>query len=147
MREILFRGKRVENGEWVEGSFCPKNSRNEIPCIIVYNGAMAGFWFEVDPFTVSQYTGLKDKNGEKIFEGDVMKYGDAYGAVYGIVKYGKYESSNVEQIGLYVEWQNENANRWNDWLRPDLLFWLKRNDCKIVSNIHDNPELSEGEVT
>lgn len=148
MREILFRGKRLGDVEWVYGSLhieygeTTKDGNRAIDYRIL---GMRGECYYVNPSTVGQYTGLEDKNGKRVFEGDVIKCEDSSQAVYGIVKYGQFKSYTVEQIGVYIEWQNENANRWCDWLRQDILFWIKRGDCEIVSNIHDNPEPLEGD--
>ncbi len=75
MREILFKGKRKDNGEWVEGWLVGKTcktilSEAEVSAQIVDNDLV---WHEVIPGTVGQYTGLTDINGVKIFEGDVIQ--------------------------------------------------------------------------
>lgn len=136
-REILFRGKRLDNGEWIEGAFCPKNSKGDIPCIIVYNDTMAGFWFEVDPATVGQYTGLKDKNGKRIFEGDIVAqnwydYTEPAEDSFGEVVFCEYDCSfsvmDVEKDGI-VPLGRCHAYHW---------------EVEVIGNVHDNPDLLGG---
>ena len=84
MRDILFRGKRLNNGEWVYGFYChvPRGrlDRDEHLIQTVKKSGKMGMLHCVDPSTVGQDTGLKDKNGKRIFEGDVLK--DDWGEVY-----------------------------------------------------------------
>ena len=78
-REILFRGKRTDNGEWVEGSYVYCFGKNPFHVVTSINKdnffivEENGVIVEVDPSTVSQYTGLTDKNGRKIWEDDITK--------------------------------------------------------------------------
>jgi len=141
MREILFRGKRVEDGEWVEGNLIiDESGRNYIGTYIAecsdgkYQIAARGFgktinrfvgigFIMVDPETVGQYTGLKDKNGNMIFEGDIV---DILTENEEIGVIGWYDGCfEVAADGFVV---NFNAN-------------INGTDVEIIGNIYDNPEL------
>lgn len=123
MREILFRGKRVDNGEWVYGNYAFTDFDNK-QYFIFQNKA---FEHLVIPETVGQYTGLTDKNGKKIFEGDIVEYQNGYGHI---------EWAQLHGAFMCVE---ENGDYW-EWL--DNMY-----DIEVIGNIHDihdNPELLKG---
>ena len=139
MREILFRGKRINTGEWLEGCAVKKIDpllgisywyivRNELS-----DGGMlesVASWYKVDPATVGQYTGLKDRNGKRIFEGDIVRYYSTYREEFTgencVVEYGVYNCSCCD--GVYG-WEFKGGD-------------IRIDECyEIIGNIHDNPEL------
>lgn len=142
MREILFRGKRVDNGEWVYGYLCDCFDFKG-----VYHPAVQEFEcapkYEVNPETVGQYTGKKDKNSKKIFEGDIIK--SEQDGTIGVIRFGEYQTTNSGNgechLGFSIEWYG----KYSDMLRRDLGWWVKvaNKNINIVGNIHDNPELLE----
>ena len=100
MREILFRGKRVDNGEWVHGSLIyvtDGNTLKRYPNIVISYNYDTFDWYEVIPESVCQFTGLLDKNGNNIYEGDKFQ-GDEPGEFY-IVNWNNEEA--IFQMDLY----------------------------------------------
>lgn len=138
IREIIFRGKRVDNGEWIYGDLlCSKGNyyiHERGKPIVSYISPMAAFG------TVGEWTGLTDKNGKKIFEGDVLRLRDSWSAWAAIVEFGN-------PNGLYSwGWQLKPIRRVS--VNTDILCWVEMEDtgayCEVIGNIHDNPELLEG---
>ena len=141
MREILFRGKRIFDGKWVNG-FAYKQ----------YSAAKVEEWyiraFETDflviPETVCQFTGLTDKNGKRIFEGDILhiaKIADGLG--------GYYQPPLDYPVNVVVKW-DLCAWMW-ETLCDDKRYitfpdaW-RLYECEIIGNVHDNPELLREEA-
>lgn len=149
MREILFRGKRVDNGEWVVGSLLWLESgramvipshTNIFGCDIddIDESIIQTVAHRVIPETVGQYTGLADKNGMKIFEGDIINFVDELYIVQRECDTpGGYWAENghiLKRIG------------WTDYISFTDAIDNYENECQIfiVGNIHDNPELLDG---
>ena len=124
MREILFRGKTLL-GKWIEGDLLNYLGCGKVHIAQNYKGAGGQ---EVIPETVGQYTGLTDKNGKKVFEGDIVKlfYKDGF------------------EIGL-IGWSNIDFRY--KFASPDgTAYGFDVTDTfEIIGNIHDNPELLEGQ--
>lgn len=146
MREILFRGKRVDDCEWIYGDLLTPTDIMDV-WEISENTDM-GDRYEIDPETVGQYTGLKDKNGKKIFEGDILQ-----GYQYPYLSEGHFNYyaeviyfDNCPAFGIYT-FKNPNLNvvRGISAGNTDLMEDWESANWEIVGNIHDNPELLEDE--
>lgn len=166
MREILFRGKRKGNGKWIYGFLVPKETNSYADGFLIIDGALnydelddyqpSYSVYSVVPETVGQYTGLTDKNGKKIFEGDIIRYADN----------DEYEMY-LESIEYPEEYEGVDFSRM--WTVDKVVYGDKIGypafdlnahdfDCnglaelsenggqwfyEVIGNIHDNPELLE----
>ena len=130
MREIKFRGKRIDNGEWVYGYFTRNDESGR--CYITTQSKTGGAHpREVDPATVGQCTGLKDMHGVKLYEGDIMGF-HAYGYYYiGVVQY----SNAGAAFGVKCKTASETETC------PYLDVAINNHRAVKIGNIHDNPEL------
>ena len=133
-REILFRGKRVSNGNWIEGYFVLL-AINEGLKHAISTGTDEGRFilFEVIPDTVGQFTGLCDKNGNKIFEGDIVRFYDKDWTANGIATVD-FEKGRWTINGHYTT--KLSSIVWLDLYRTGF-------EYEVIDNIYDNPELLE----
>ena len=130
MREIVFRGKRKDTGEWVQGFINP-------PCNICFETVETveesdpPVWndYAVDPETVGQYIGLTDRNGRRIFEGDVVKH------------YLLVNDSDLSETGCVAFDQDRCVYFRTPGRTP--LYKHCRGNYEVIGNVYDNPELRE----
>lgn len=137
MREILFRGKRIDNGEWVEGDFC----RCGVAKIDTHKMGQPWRGYTVHEESVGQYTGLKDRNGKRIFEGDIFIDGD--NECTGVVEWhnGCFYLYWYGRDGVMMEYgYDEDAGEFG-LLETELVSEIYIDALEVAGNIHDNPEL------
>ena len=127
----LYRAKRIDNGEWVEGYVVKYGFTNREKFYIVPQYASDLYGFEVDPSTICQCTGLRDKNGKLIYEENIVRYEE--GSV-GIVEFGVW---NYYCRGFYIRWLSGNAKCY----RNELGYWAPK--VEIIGSAFDNLELLE----
>lgn len=142
----LFKAKRLDNGEWVIGFYHWTNWINpQTKEIVEVTHSILPIDYQdsyhVDPSTICQCTGLKDKNGKLIWENDVVK--DLFSDTYAPIRYGSYQncfdSTKAEHIGFYVDWSGKYTKNY----RKDLGYWIHMVDAEVIGNKFDNPELLE----
>ena len=125
MREILFRGKRIDNGEWLEGYYGFDDNKP----LIAINKANGINGYFVAAETVGQYTGLTDKNGKRIFEGDIIRINNSKEFCFEVVFENYWGAVAV----------NRNIKKFKYFRHP--LEYNNSNKYEIIGNTHDNPEL------
>lgn len=141
-REILFRGKRIDNGEWVYGDLLSATLISKPRIIWLEQISEDDFKeenHEVDPAIVGQFTGLTDKNGKEIWEGDICrimmrkKYGHQEDKLSNPIGFVEYTRINVRDDSLYA-FDTFNINGRS-------IQYLLSMELEVIGNIHDNPEL------
>ena len=152
MSEILFRGKRTDNGEWVEGYYYKaKYCRTDdelcdyitVPHPKEYNEPSSHYI--VNPETVGQYTGLKDKNGTKIFEGDMIKpFDDEIDKIVVEFHLGQFLLCLYGERGYMAEYGWEESGNYVCFEADPLSSY--GDDIEVIGNIHDSPELLRGDT-
>lgn len=137
-REILFRAKKVDGGEWVEGYIVKKYGTYFLYDINNSDTCRQNNYL-IDEDTICQYTGLTDWNGEKIWENDIFKCRvfDKYASIkYGTYQIG-FDGRVFTNVGFYADWSEDSSVK----LRKDLGYWANVVEIEIIGNIFDNPEL------
>ena len=140
IREVIFRGKRTDNGEWVK-------------CSETYIRDGDGIWLSdenlnvvtVIPETVGQYTGLTDKNGKRIFEGDILDVSSdvAYGGV-AVHRLGYFVVEFYNGCFMKSALDDPQLSFFDNAKRKGLYHFISTDIHKIVGNIHDNPTILKG---
>ena len=140
MREILFKAKRIDNGKWIEGCYAESKGNTfigidisigidvfEVFCTPIIR------WIEIDPETICQFTGFYDKNGNRIWDNDIVNTNSNLRAQ---IKFGLYSNSfstRKYNQGFYMDFMD------NEYYRHELGYWAGKS--VVIGNIFDNKEL------
>ncbi len=138
----VFKAKRLDNGEWVQGFICKKKYKSNkfyISCFPDKDDNKQ--FFAIDPDTICQSTGIKVKNDNLIWENDILK--NLLTGETAPIRYGSYKScfnsEKTEHVGFYVNWSGTYSKNY----RKDLGYWIHAFGVEIIGNVFDNPELLE----
>jgi uncharacterized phage protein (TIGR01671 family) len=132
MRQILFRGFNRKNNVWLYGFYLQNRKAHFVaPDEFAYGKTWEDY--EIDPETLGQYTGLKDRNGKEIYEGDILT--NERGDILHVVAYNGEKASFV---GVIPSLKEKNGKPFTTGLNQP---WLTNKEKKVIGNIHDNQEL------
>lgn len=140
IRTIKFRGKRIDNGEWIYGDLIIDEDRYYI-CLQVNDNIKRDdyevYMIEVDPNTIGQYTGLHDKNGKEIYEGDIVDIDNTVAFTFGVKVRGKIQYTG----GMFLVSDDKNISTMHSlFVLTDTNYNLRG---KVIGNTIDNPKLLE----
>ena len=131
----LFRAKRLDNGQWVQGFICKKKYKsNKFYISCFHDKDDNEQFFEIDPDTICQSTGLKVKNGNLIWENDIVAYWDSYSTESGLAE--------ADCIGKVV-WDDETISFQVTNRLSAESYEVLGDECSVIGNVFDNPELLE----
>jgi len=143
-KQILFQGQREDTGEWIEGNYA---LNCHLPCTIEEEWystiqPLHDYSHRVFANTVGQFANKTDKNGRKVFTHSRIKHAspDGLHTVYGRIEFGDIPQdcgTNGNHVGFYIEWENDGENKWNEWWRHDLGFWLEQESTEVIGTIFD----------
>lgn len=154
IRDIIFRGKRLDNGEWVEGCLAaydliaPDYPEDTLNATGEYYGQTPYVGFiAVDPDTIGQFTGLCDKNGKKIFEGDIIEADNGHISAIVKVEYGSYRPDMFFDLYRNAFGYVPSQNLYGYYLesKNEQMLVVDSPYMEVIGNKWDNPELLEGE--
>ena len=131
MREILFRGKRADNGEWVEGDVLQTRYHSGHIEYQIMPQTPISSAYPILPETIGQYTGLTDKNGKRIFEGDIVHC------------VSKLDSADMVVIFECGQFRMVLAEKYHEYQTNAGYYDINCFEKEVIGNIHDNPELLE----
>ena len=126
----LYRAKRTDNGEWVEGDLVHSVYKINDTCVGKY-GSNVGM-HQVDESTICQCTAVPDRDNTIMFENDVVRASDG---VRGVIRFGRYGDEKTD-YGFYIEWEKSQP-----YWRNDIYYW--QNELRVIGSYIDNPELLE----
>ena len=124
----LYRAKRTDNGEWVEGDLVHSVYKINDTCVGKY-GSNVGM-HQVDESTICQCTAVPDRDNTIMFENDVVRESNG---VRGVIRFGRYGDEKTD-YGFYIEWEKSQP-----YWRNDIYFW--QNELRVIGSYIDNPEL------